>query len=228
MLFTDRIDAGQRLVSRLLDYPVISQADKRDLLVLSIPRGGVVIGDAVAKALGCRHEVIVVKKIGFPGHEELAVGAIAEDEALLLNPEILNQYRFSFAELEPVVDRAKAKVQHYIALFREGRALDVAGKIAVLVDDGVATGETMKAAIRWLDGRGSQDAPLQIVVAVPVCSRSTARELRGLVDYLVCLDTPANFFAVSQFYMHFEQVDDAEVCGLMCDMTAERRKENSI
>lgn len=215
MLFTDRIDAGRKLASRLSDHPVIQQADKADLLVLSIPRGGVVIGDAVAKILGCPHEVIVIKKIGFPGHEELAIGAIAEDEALLLNHEILNRYRFSFAEIEPVISRAKAKVQHYITVFREGRALDVAGKIVIVVDDGIATGETVKAAIRWLDARGSQDAPQQIIIAVPVCSRSTARDLRGLVDHVVCLDTPTNFFAVSQFYMQFEQVDDAEVLNIL-------------
>jgi predicted phosphoribosyltransferase len=215
VLFTDRVDAGQRLASRLISHPVISRADRGDLLVLSIPRGGVVIGDVVAKILGCPHEVIVVKKIGFPGHGELAIGAIAEDEALLLNSAILNQYRFGFADIEPMIYSAKAKVQRYITLFREGRALDVASKIVIMVDDGIATGETMKAAIRWLDARSSQDAPRQIMIAVPVCSHNTARELRLLVDHLVCLETPGNFFAVSQFYLGFEQVDDAEVLSIL-------------
>jgi putative phosphoribosyl transferase len=212
-MFTDREEAGLQLARKLLLTPAIQQIDRTHLLVLSIPRGGVVIGQIVAQALGCQHNIVVVKKIGFPGSEELAVGAIAEDGPIVVNRPMLAEYRLTMRDLERPIARTRAKVDRYIHLFRRGEPLDLVGKTVILVDDGIATGETLKAAVRWVSAKTSATA--RIIVAVPVCSPSTAEEVAHLVDDVVCVLIPRDFFAVGQFYVHFEQVNDRQVLDIL-------------
>ena len=180
-LFVDRAEAGEQLAAKLVDEPLVKQESSNDLFVLSIPRGGVVIGATIARSLQCEHDVIVVKKIGFPGHEELAIGAIAEDGAVALNRQVTN-----WAELKDKYIRQKeawvrAKIKIYTEKFRQGRPLAVAGKTVIVVDDGIATGETMKAAIIWLRSLKSVDRPKAVLVATPVCSPRAATEFEQIV-----------------------------------------------
>jgi predicted phosphoribosyltransferase len=212
-MFTDRKEAGLQLARKLLLTPAIQQMDRTQLLVLSIPRGGVIVGQIVAQALGCQHNVVVVKKIGFPGSEELAVGAIAEDGPVVLNRPMLAEYGLTMRDLERPIARTRAKVDRYIHLFRRGESLNLFGKTAILVDDGIATGETLKAAVRWVSTKASATA--RIIVAAPVCSPGTAEEIAHLVDDVVCVLIPRDFFAVGQFYIHFEQVSDQEVLDIL-------------
>jgi putative phosphoribosyl transferase len=216
-VFHNRIQAGQLLAQKLLaDSSLhLSESIASDWCALSIPRGGVVIGDQVARVLGCQHDVLVVRKIGFPGDEELAIGAVTEDGKVLLNPIMLSSYHLSMVGMEAVIARARSRVVSYIRLFRQGKALQLADRNVIVVDDGIATGETMKAAIRWLRSLPAQQAPAQVVVAVPVCSPNTAPELEPFVDRLIYLDKPQGFAAVGQYYVEFEQVSDQEVLALL-------------
>ena len=214
-MFVDRVDAGVHLAEELNAKPVIAEATPSDLLVLSIPRGGVVVGQAVAQGLGCTHDVIVVRKIGFPSYDELAVGAVAEDGPIFLNNAMLAQNQLNEADLTAQVLRARSRVSHYIHLFRANKPLELADKLVILVDDGVATGETMKAAIRWVESRRETSAIRGVLVAVPVCSLAVSGDMAKLVDDFVCLYTPRRFYAVGQFYRQFEQVSDREVLALL-------------
>lgn len=211
MLFLDRTDAGLRLAALLKSLPELKDAERGTLLVLSIPRGGVVIGKAVADALGCAHDVIIVKKIASPVSEELAVGAVAEDGAPALNRRSCVLYGISRKLTDLQVALAQAKVARYIALFRQGAPLHVQEKTILMVDDGIATGETVKAAVRWLKTAGAA----HVIVATPVCSPSAMRMLRRQADAVYALAVPADFAAVGQFYLRFEQVDDDEVIRLL-------------
>lgn len=211
MFFENRSEAGEKLAARLLDEPWLQHANKDDLLVLSIPRGGVVVGAAVAQVLGCAHNVIVVKKIGFPGHEELAIGAVAEDGLVILNEELSRWSPVEEDYITQEIARIKAQVVDYIRRFRQGKALDLQSRIVIVVDDGIATGETMKAAVKWLMSRDDPYGPKKVLVAVPVCSPRAADELEKLVDKFVCLSAPEHFWAVGQFYREFWQVNDEEV-----------------
>lgn len=214
-MFLDRNEAGQRLGLRLLAEPLVSETEPALRQVLSIPRGGVVVGAAVARALACAHDVIVVKKLGFPGQAELAIGAVAEDGVVVLDEETLNWYELEAEYLEQEIERVKARIRTYTQKFRQGRPLDVRAGVAILVDDGVATGETMKAAIKWIGSRERPQQPATLVVAVPVCSPRAAAECGPLVDKLISLSTPTLFWAVGQFYQEFDQVDDDEVMALL-------------
>jgi predicted phosphoribosyltransferase len=214
-VFTNREEAAHQLASKLLLTPAIRQAEPSDLLVLSIPRGGVIVGQAAAQALRCDHNVIIVKKIGFPGAEELAVGAIAEDGLMILDRAMLAWNRLTPHDIKPQIDQARAKVGRYIHLFRQGKPLNVCDKIVILVDDGVATGESMKAAIKWIRSKPAEEAARRLIVAVPVGSPSTVSQLARLVDEVICLLKPASFQAVGQFYRHFEQVSDSEVLDIL-------------
>ncbi|MFN8373208.1 MAG: phosphoribosyltransferase family protein [Anaerolineae bacterium] len=210
-MFKDRKDAGVHLVALLEHAPIIAQTPTDDLLVLSIPRGGVVVGAVVAQTMGCKHDVVIVKKIGFPTNEEMAVGAMAEDGWTAIDRQTLHYYGLAQEALKPSLAQTRAKIEYYKTLFRHGKALNVTGKIVIVVDDGVATGETMKAAVHWVQNQGCE----KVVVAVPVAAPSTARELGMLADAFVCLFVPDDFVAVGQFYEHFEQVEDEEVLKLL-------------
>jgi len=214
-MFASRRDAGRRLANALLDQPLIRQTAPDDLCVLSIPRGGVVVGQVLAQTLGCAHDVIVVKKIGCPGQEEFAVGAVAEDGRVALNRPVVDALRLTTAALTPPVEQVRAKVFDQIQRFRRGAPLHVPGKVVILTDDGIATGETVKAALAWLDGLDGEAAPAARIVATPVCPPDTAAELTELCDVFVCLMMPRRFGAVGQFYAEFEQVEDAQVLDIL-------------
>lgn len=207
-LFVDRNEAGEKLADKLLDEPLIQKAASEELLVLSIPRGGVVVGAAIAQALQCSHDVIVVKKIGFPGQEELAIGAMAEDGTMVLNRQVTSQYN---SYTKQSLERVKTYIDTAIQKYRQGRTLDIKAKIVIVVDDGIATGETMKAVIMWLTSRDPTQRPQIIVVAVPVCSPGAAADLGKLVDRLIYLSSPERFWAVGQFYWDFDPISDEQV-----------------
>jgi predicted phosphoribosyltransferase len=207
-MFLDRNEAGEQLAARLLDEPLIKEATREALLVLSIPRGGVVVGAAVARILGCAHELVAVKKLGFPGQKELAIGAMAEDGVMVLNKQIVNWYQPEDGDyLTDEMARVKSQLEAHIQNLRQGRRLDLKSKIVIIVDDGIATGETMKAALVW--ARTQQ--PQKVLAAVPVCSPRAAGELTKLADKFICLAAPEQFWAVGQFYWDFDQVSDEEV-----------------
>lgn len=207
-IFADRTDAGEKLAAMLLEEPLVQQTSRDDLLVLSIPRGGVVVGAAVAQVLGCKHQVIVVKKIGFPGHTELAIGAVAEDETVVLgqfDKEKLGGY------IEQTINQVKPQIEAFIQKFRRGKSLNLQSKTVIIVDDGIATGETMKAAVIALTTKPEAQRPNKVIVAVPVCSYRSAQELQEFADKFVVLHIPIQFWAVGQFYWDFDQVSDEEV-----------------
>ncbi|NWF71301.1 MAG: phosphoribosyltransferase [Chloroflexi bacterium] len=212
-MFIDRQDAGQHLAARLLHSPSLKDVPAADLLLLSIPRGGVVVGAVVAQHLRCAHEVIIVKKIGHPRQEELALGALAEDGALFLDERVLHFYGISRDDMQPVIVRASATVRHYVQRFRRGQALHIGQRSVILVDDGIATGETMKAAVQWVTARTA--AAHKIIIAVPICAPGAFSELRPLVDEMVCLAVPEDFSAVGQFYRLFPQLHDSQVLRLL-------------
>jgi len=215
-LFVDRQEAGEKLAARLLDEPFIEEVNRDELLVLSIPRGGVVVGAAVARVLGCAHDVIVARKIGFPGHEEAAIGAMAEDGAVVLDQGLIHEFAKYITQ---AIEQTRNQIKTLIQKFRQGRALDLQATVVIIVDDGIATGETMKAVISWLTSQAPARRPRMIIIAVPVASSWVAQELEGRVDHFICLDTPKTFWAVSQFYWNFDQVSDEEVVALLGQTT---------
>jgi putative phosphoribosyl transferase len=208
MIFVDRVEAGKKLVTKLLTSPAIRRVEKEDLLVLAIPRGGVVVGKEVAQRLGCALSLVVTKKVGVPGHEELAVGAMDPDGEVVWDEALVSRLGLSRRELVPQVKKAKEKIQKYKEKF-EIKELGLRGKTVVVVDDGIATGRTIEAAIKYL--RVRRYPPEAIIVAVPVCAQDTAERLKQLADEFICLSTPSWFGAVGQFYERFEQVEDEEV-----------------
>jgi predicted phosphoribosyltransferase len=206
-MFTDRHQAGEQLAAKLLKDELIRAADPTELLVLSIPRGGVVIGAVIAQALGCAHEMIAVKKLGFPGQRELAIGAMAEDGTPVLSAWILGELQPGDEYFSQELDRVQSQLEAYVQKFRQGKRLDLQSKTVILADDGIATGETMKAAVLWC--RTQQ--PKQLVVAVPVCSPRAIGLFKKLADKLVYLAAPVHFWAVGQFYRDFGQVTEEQV-----------------
>ncbi len=183
-----------------------------DVVVLAVPRGGVVVGYYVAKELGCPLDVIVPRKLGAPFQPELAIGAVAEDGTTVLNEDLVNSMGVSQQYIEKKVKEEVAEIKRRISLYRSGKeAIPVKDKIVVLVDDGLATGATIKAAISYVKKLG----PKALVVAVPVAPPETIRSLRQEVDKVICLSTPEPFYAIGQFYEEFEQVEDEEVIRLL-------------
>ena len=207
MLFRDRADAGRQLLLRLGRY-----AGRDDVLVLALPRGGIPVGYEIARGLGAPLDVFVVRKLGVPGQEELAMGAIATGGVRIVNRDVVDALHIP----PHVVDRAAAeearelerRQQSYRGERPEPR---VEGQTVILVDDGLATGSTMRAAVAAL----RQQGPARIVIAVPVAAPSTCQELRQEVDEIVCFATPEPFMAVGRFYDDFAQTTDEEVRELL-------------
>ena len=192
MLFHDRADAGRQLLSRLGLY-----AGRGDVLVLGLPRGGIPIAYEVARGLGAPLDVFVVRKLGVPGQEELAMGAIATGGVRVVNHDVVDALAIPPAAIDRVAAEEGRELERRQRSYRDGRPEPVvAGRTVILVDDGLATGSTMRAAVAAL----RQLAPARVVVAVPVAARSTCDELRGEVDDVVCLATPEPFMAVGRFY----------------------------
>jgi putative phosphoribosyl transferase len=207
LIFANRRDAGAALAAELKQY-----RGRSDVVVLALPRGGVPVGYEVARALDAPLDVFVVRKLGAPGHRELAMGAIASGGVRVLNRDVIGWYGISPTAIEATAREELAELERRERLYREQRdPVEVRGKTVLLVDDGLATGSTMKAAVQAI----RQRAPGRIVVAVPVGAPHTCSELQALADEVVCARTPEDFAAVGQFYADFEQTSDAEVRELL-------------
>ncbi len=206
--FRDRHDAGRQLADALAEY-----AD-RDAVVLALPRGGVPVGYEVAKKLDLPLDVFLVRKLGVPGHEELAMGAIASGGVRVINDDVMASVPITPEQVEQVAEREREELRRRERAYRGDREpLDISGKTAVLVDDGLATGASMRAAVRAIRVRH----PRNIVLAVPTAPARTVREFRKVVDDVVCLATPSPFFAVGGSYQDFSQTTDEEVRQLLAD-----------
>jgi predicted phosphoribosyltransferase len=205
--FRDRVDAGRVLAEELARY-----ADRPDVLVLALPRGGVPVGFEVARRLRAPLDVFVVRKLGVPGHEELAMGAIASGGVRLLNDGVVAVAGVSDAEIEAATARETRELIRRERLYRGDRPPpDVRGRTVILVDDGLATGATMRAAVAAVRRQG----PARLVVAVPTASPDTCEELRAEVDDLVCARTPDPFYAVGVWYEDFSETTDDRVRELL-------------
>ena len=205
-VFESRRDAGRQLARRLMGYR------RENPIVLALPRGGVVVGYEVARALQAPLDVVVARKLGAPGHEELGIGAIAPGGVRVLDERAVQMLGISAEAIARVTAKETAEMDRRSARFGAGRsALDCAGRTVILVDDGLATGATARAATRFV----LQQHPRQIVLAAPVCSPEAEAALRAEADHVVCLQSPAEFIAVGLWYRDFEQVSDEEVAGLL-------------
>ena len=210
----DRAEAGQMLAARLAAY-----ARRPDVLVLGLPRGGVAVAYEVAVALDAPLDVFLVRKLGVPGYEELAMGAIASGGARVLNDEVVKELEIPDGIIELVVAQEQKELLRRERLFRKEKPpLDARGRAVIIVDDGLATGATMREAVMAL--RCHQ--PARIIVAVPVGTAEACADLLPLVDELVCLFKPEPFYAIGLWYADFAQLADAEVCEYLED--AERRR----
>jgi predicted phosphoribosyltransferase len=206
-LFRDRRDAGRVLAGLLEQY-----RGRDGLIVLGLPRGGVPVAFEVAAALGASLDVFLVRKLGVPGSEELAMGAIAEGGVIVLNDDVVRGLRIGSDVVRRVAEQEARELERRQREYRGGRPPpDLAGKIVVLVDDGLATGSSMLAAIDALRAHH----PAEVVVAVPAAPESTCRELRAVAGDVVCATTPSPFFAVGQSYWDFTQTSDEEVQQLL-------------
>jgi predicted phosphoribosyltransferase len=205
--FRDRRDAGRQLAADLTKF-----ANRKDVIVLALPRGGIPVGYEVARALGAPLDVFVVRKLGLPGYEELAIGAIASGGARVLNDDVVHMYQISQEQLDDVTRAEQAELERRERQYRGDRALpDLEGKTIILVDDGLATGATMRAAVEAL--RRVQST--HVVVAVPVSAPETCEALRRIADEIVCAITPEPFYAVGLWYEDFAQTTDEEVHDLL-------------
>jgi predicted phosphoribosyltransferase len=212
MMFIDRRDAGRQLAAA-----VKARLGKaKDAIVLGLPRGGVVVAQEVARVLHSPLDIVVVRKIGAPGIEELAIGAVGETGAPILNERLIESAGIANQYVTQAIDAARQEVRRRVEAYRAGSRPDVHDKTVVLVDDGIATGYTVEAGIATL--RGWQAA--RIILAVPVAPPQAVARFRGLVDDVVVLSAPPEFFAVGQFYEDFAQVSDAEVKAALSEMGA--------
>jgi predicted phosphoribosyltransferase len=215
MLFHDRRDAGRKLAEKLMKY-----ANRPDVLVLALPRGGVPVGFEVAQALHAPLDVFLVRKLGVPGREELAMGAIASGGVRVLNEDVVNQLGIPEEVIDAVAAEQAQELRRREQAYRDDRpAPEVQGATILLVDDGLATGSTMRAAVAALRRQG----PARIVVAVPVGAVETCDDLRTVADEVVCARTPEPFWAVGIWYEDFTQTTDEEVHDLLERAAEEQR-----
>ena len=208
-MFRDRKEAGERLADELARL-FAEEPSLAPPVVMALPRGGVPVGFEIARRLDAPLDLVLVRKIGAPMQPELAAGAVVdgEDPVLVLNDEVVRQARIGEAELEAAKRRELEEIERRRDFYLAGRApLAVGGRTAIVVDDGIATGATMRAAVRAMRKRG----PETLVLAVPVAAQDTIRSFEGEVDRVVCLDAPAWFWAVGAHYSDFRQTSDAEV-----------------
>lgn len=207
MIFKDRSDAGRKLAARLKRY-----ANRGDVLVLALPRGGVPVAYEVAKELKAPLDIFLVRKLGVPGYEELAMGAIASGGVRVINEEVVRQLNIPAEVIDAVTADEQQELERRERAYRDNRPPpNVKGRVAILIDDGLATGSTMRAAAAALRKQG----PARIVVAVPVSSPETCDEFRSEVDEIVCAVTPEPFRGVGLWYDDFSQTTDEEVRELL-------------
>jgi len=214
-IFQDRADAGAALAQHLARY-----AGRDDVVILALPRGGVPVGYYVAEALGAPLDVFLVRKLGTPGHRELAMGALASGGVRVMNDEVIRWLNIRPDQIEAVAREEEQELVRREAAYKAGRPpLALKDRIVILVDDGLATGSTMKAAVQAV----KQLAPSRVVVAVPVGAPETCRDLWQFADEVVCASMPEPFSAVGQWYVRFDQTTDDEVRELLT-RGAERRQ----
>lgn len=207
MIFHNRQHAGQLLAQKLLHY----KSDK-NLLVLGLPRGGIPVAFEIAKALETSLDALLVRKLGVPGEEELAMGAITLNGIKVLNQEILQSLEINEEKLQKIIDREVKILKERNRLYRNNRPIpDVKNLTVILVDDGIATGATIKAAIKLL----KTQKPKAIIVATPVISQATYEDIKSQVGVLICLEVPQVFYGVGEWYQDFHQTSDKEVIDLL-------------
>lgn len=205
--YKDRVQAGKYLAKKLQQY-----ANDQDAVVLGLPRGGVVVAYEVARELQLPLDIFVVRKLGVPGYEELAMGAIASGGVRVMNQDVLKMINISEDKIEDAVKKEERELDRREKAYRENRpGIDIKSKIIILIDDGLATGATMRAAISALN----KQHPRKIIIAVPVASPETCEDFRSKVDELICALTPPYFHAVGEWYEDFPQNTDEEVQQLL-------------
>ncbi|HEU4749189.1 MAG TPA: phosphoribosyltransferase [Gemmatimonadaceae bacterium] len=215
--FRDRRDAGQQLATQLRRY-----AGRTDVIVLALPRGGVPVGFEVAVALDAPLDVFVVRKLGLPWHDELAIGALASGGVMYLDRDLIRLAGVSDDEVARIAAMEKLELDRRERSYRGARSFpSVDGRTAILVDDGLATGSTMRAAVSAL----REEGPARIVVAVPVASPETCEAFRDIADDVVCAVTPERFYAVGRWYRDFSQTSDEEVHDLLEQARAGREHQ---
>jgi putative phosphoribosyl transferase len=212
--FINRSDAGRQLAAVLAQR----YAARGDLLVLGLPRGGVPVAFEIAMALDSPLDVFIVRKLGLPGHEEFGIGAIASGGVRVVDDTVLRAYGVDAEILDQITERERRELERREHLYRDDRPFpSIVNRVVILVDDGLATGSTMRAAVAALRAEG----PREIVLAVPVGARETCAAMTDLADDVVCLSTPEPFYAVGLWYEDFEQTEDEEVHALL-ERAAER------
>lgn len=201
-LFANRAEAGQKLAAQLQDL------QGKDTIVLAVPRGGVVVADAVARSLGAPLDVFISHKLAAPGNEELALGAVASDGTLVLDATIMRELNVTQRYIQSEMDRQRAEILRRLSLYRNQRALpQLRGKTVIVVDDGVATGSTTMVTLRAL----RKQLPGKLILAVPVGPPDVIERLKGEADRVVCLAMPEQFWAVGQFFADWSQLTDQDV-----------------
>ena len=212
MIFADRIHAGERLAKDLADLA------GSDCVVLAIPRGGVIVGEVIARELGAPLDVVVPRKIGAPGNPELAIGAVAPG-IRVLDPRMIGALGVTDRYLEREIAQQEAEIERRQHAYRGGRPPQpVEGRVAIVVDDGVATGSTAVAALRWARERGAE----RVVLAVPVAPPQSLERLRAEADEVVVLETPQPFLAVGEWYRDFDQTTDEQVVSALARSAGSR------
>ncbi|MGZ8238636.1 MAG: phosphoribosyltransferase [Methylobacter sp.] len=207
MKFRNRRQAGQLLADKLMAY-----ANRTDVLILALPRGGVPVAFEVAQALNAPLDIFVVRKLGLPGHEELAMGALASGNVRVLNDDVVNRMHISEKVINAVAAQEQRELERRERLYRNDRPpFSVQGRTVILIDDGLATGSTMRAAVSAL----RRQNPAALVVAVPVAAPETCEEFKREVDEIICAYTPEPFYAVGLWYEDFSQTGDDEVRDLL-------------
>ena len=215
-MFADRSEAGRQLGANLREF-LGGECSGGEIVTLALPRGGVPVAYQVAKALGAPLDVFVVRKLGVPRQPELAMGAIASGGVSVINDEVVRALHITPEQLAETAERETRELERREQAYRGNRSpIDVRGRCILLVDDGVATGYTMRAAVAAL----RQREPKKIIITVPVAAKDTCEELKHHADAIVCLVTPFDFAAVGQWYRHFDQTSDDEV-RLLLERSAE-------
>jgi predicted phosphoribosyltransferase len=205
-LFKDRRDAGRVLGGYLQNY-----ANKKNAVILALPRGGIPVAYEIAKALNLPLDVFIVRKIGVPGREELAMGAIASGDIVILNEDVINALKIPKEIIDSVINKENAELKRRESLYRKDSRIDIENKTVILVDDGLATGASMKAAVKALKKLN----PGKIVIAVPTSSPETCTSMEKEVDEIICAFTPEIFRGVGEWYLDFSQTGDEEARELL-------------
>jgi putative phosphoribosyl transferase len=214
-MFQDRKEAGLKLAEKLTQY-----SGRKDVIIIALPRGGVAVGAEIAQKIGAPLDIIITRKICFPGEPEFAIGAIAENGRLELNDRIIKRYNIPQSYLDEEINRQKAEIERRITTYRGGKKLpSVKDRTIILVDDGVATGFTMIAAINALN----EESLKKLVVAIPLSPQDTFTKLKTLSDEIICLEIPEFFLAIGNFYYDFEQITDDEVKELMQNIELKKK-----